>query len=254
MEIWLHWMVGIAIIAPALVVVEHLNPEMPPKRIRTEQRTDCAYLALQALWLPICALIVSAFVGVLASRPMLPIGDLSHIYAVQAAGAFIVAESCAYWIHRTEHVVPALWRVHAAHHASRDVNWMTTFRFHPADAAIQQIAPPLCAVVIGFPEGTLAPDLLLVGVVTLFAHCNVSRGPVWLDRIIVTPGYHRSHHEQLRADTNFALTMPMMDIIFKTASFERGERRFGTTASVPERGMWSQVRWGLGLSKQQQAQ
>jgi sterol desaturase/sphingolipid hydroxylase (fatty acid hydroxylase superfamily) len=131
---------------------------------------------------------------------------------------------------------------------------MTSFRFHPADAGIQQIAPPVCAVIIGFPVGTLAPYLVVVGVVTLFAHCNVSRGPIWLDRILVTPGYHRSHHEQQRADTNFALTLPLMDIIFRTACFERGERRFGTTAAVPENRIWSQVRWGLGLSKQQQAQ
>jgi sterol desaturase/sphingolipid hydroxylase (fatty acid hydroxylase superfamily) len=253
--IWLHFVVGIAIIAPALVVTERLNPEVPVKRISADQRTAWAYLVVLALWLPISALMLSALIGIVATRPLLRIGDLSHIYALQAAGVIMVAEFVAYWIHRIEHTYSALWRVHAPHHAARDVNWMTSFRFHPVDAALQQIAPSLAAVAMGFAPVALAPYLVLVGVVTLFAHCNLATcGPTWLDRIIATPRYHRSHHEQERSGSNFAVSMPILDVLFKTASFEGGERNFGTTTPIPESGIWNQFRWGLGLSKQQQAQ
>ena len=255
MGIWLHFVVGIAIIAPALVVTERLNPEMPVKKISADRRTAWAYLGVLSLWLPICALMLSALIGIVATRPLLRIGDLSHIYAVQAAGVIVVAEFVAYWIHRMEHAYSVLWRVHAPHHAARHVNWMTSFRFHPVDATLQQIAPLLAAVVIGFPPAALAPYLVLVGVVTLFAHCNVATcGPAWLDRIIATPRYHRSHHELERSESNFAVSMPILDVLFKTASFECGERTFGTTTPMPESGIWLQFRWGLGLSKQQQAQ
>jgi sterol desaturase/sphingolipid hydroxylase (fatty acid hydroxylase superfamily) len=141
--------------------------------------------------------------------------------------------------------------MHALHHASRDVRWVTSFRFHPADVAIQQVAPPLVVAAVGFPIVSLVPYLIVVGVVTLFAHCNVSLPPT---RLIVTPGYHRTHHETVRAGNNFALTLPFMDIVFGTASFKRGTRKFGTASPVPDRGFWSQFRWGLGLTKHEQTQ
>jgi sterol desaturase/sphingolipid hydroxylase (fatty acid hydroxylase superfamily) len=247
---WAQVVAGIAVMAPLFVILERLNPEVRRTKVHEEQRTDYAYVAAQIVWLPICGLILTTLVGAIA-RARLPIGDLSHVYGVQATCAFIVAELTAYWTHRIEHTLPILWRVHAVHHASRDVHWVTSFRFHPADVAIQQLAPPLVVAAVGFPIVSLAPYLIVVGVVTLFAHCNVSLPPT---RLIVTPGYHRTHHETDRVANNFALTLPVMDIVFRTASFKRGTRKFGTAAPVPDRGFWSQFRWGLGLTKQEQTQ
>lgn len=247
---WAQVGVGIAVMAPLLVILERLNPEIRRTKVRREQCTDYAYIAAQIIWLPICGLILTTLAGAIA-RSRLPIGDLSHVYGVQAAGAFIVAELTAYWTHRIEHRLPILWRVHAVHHASRDVHWVTSFRFHPADVAIQQLAPPLVVAAVGYPIVSLAPYMIVVGAVTLFAHCNVSLPPT---RLIVTPGYHRAHHETDRVGNNLALTLPVVDIVFGTASFEHGKRKFGTVSPVPDRGFWSQFRWGLGLTKQEQTQ
>jgi sterol desaturase/sphingolipid hydroxylase (fatty acid hydroxylase superfamily) len=247
---WAQMVVGIAVMAPLFVTLERLNPEVRRTKVSEEQRIDFAYVAAQIIWLPICGLILTTIVGAVA-RGRLPIGDLRHVYGVQATCAFIVAELTAYWTHRIEHTLPILWRIHALHHASRDVRWVTSFRFHPADVAIQQVAPPLVVAAVGFPIVSLVPYLIVVGVVTLFAHCNVSLPPT---RLIVTPGYHRTHHETVWAGNNFALTLPFMDIVFGTASFKRGTRKFGTASPVPDRGFWSQFRWGLGLTKHEQTQ
>jgi len=99
---------------------------------------------------------------------------------------------------------------------------------------------------LGLPLVALAPWLFAAGVVTVLAHCNVAMPGRWIARVVVTPGYHRSHHERGRDGSNFALVLPVMDIVFGTASFEAGPRCFGTTGAVPERGFLALVGWGFG--------
>lgn len=241
---------GIAVLAPLLALLERLNPEVDRTKIRKELRTDFAYFAAQVVWLPICGLFLAILIDA-SSRGRPPIGSVFHVYGVQAAAAFGLMELTAYWTHRIEHTLPILWRVHALHHAPRDVYWVTSFRFHPADVAIQQLVPSLVVVAVGFPIVSLAPYLIVAGVVTLFAHCNLCLPS---NPLIVTPGYHRTHHETERVSNNFALTLPVMDTLFGTASFEQGGRNFGTTSRVPDRGYWRQLRWGLGLTKQEETQ
>jgi len=243
-------LVGIVVMAPLFMVLERLNPEVGRKEVCEDPRTDYAYIVAQIFVLPICGLILTTLVGAIARGPR-PTAELNHGYWAQASCAFIVAELTAYWTHRAEHTLPVPWRVHAIHHASRDVHWATSFRFHPADVAIQQLAPLLVVLALGFPLASLAPYLIVVGVVTLFAHCNISLPTTPL---IVTPGYHRTHHEKDRLDKNFAVILPVIDIVFGTASFERGTREFGVVCPVPDHGFWRQFRWGCGLTKDEQTQ
>ena len=60
-------------------------------------------------------------------------GFLSHLpFWVQFAIYLFGSEFCLYWIHRTFHG-SALWRYHAIHHASEDVEWISAARFHPVN-------------------------------------------------------------------------------------------------------------------------
>jgi sterol desaturase/sphingolipid hydroxylase (fatty acid hydroxylase superfamily) len=112
---------------------------------------------------------------------------------------------------------------------------------------VEQLLPVGTVAALGVPLADLAPYLFAAGVVTLLAHSNVAVPGQWLARVVVTPGYHRSHHERGRDGSNFALVLPVIDVLFGTASFEAGARTFGTNAEVPESGFVALLRWGFGL-------
>lgn len=251
--LWLETVFLVAVMAPLLLIIEWINPEVARSPDRRERRTDITYVGVQVLWLPVCGLVTTLLIARIA-LDRLPLWHVGELGAMSAGVAYTLAEMVAYWMHRLEHRSSLLWRVHSVHHAATQVGWMTSFRFHPIDVAVQQCVPPLVVVAVGLPAVSLAPYLLVAGVVTLFAHCNTATPSMWLRHIVVTPGYHRSHHEAARSATNFALTLPVVDMIFGTASFDVGERSFGTTSSAPVSGFWQQFRWGLGLSKKNQAE
>jgi sterol desaturase/sphingolipid hydroxylase (fatty acid hydroxylase superfamily) len=162
--------------------------------------------------------------------------------------AFVVADLVAYWTHRAEHRSRYTWRFHSVHHSPPQLDWLAGRRFHPLDVVVEQILPVGVVAVLGVPLADLAPYLFATGVVTLLAHSNVAVPGRWLARVVVTPGYHRSHHERGRDGSNFALVLPVMDVLFGTASFQAGERSFGTNAAVPENGFVALLKWGFGLS------
>ncbi|HUC36637.1 MAG TPA: sterol desaturase family protein [Acidimicrobiales bacterium] len=255
MEAWLSTAALASVLVPLFVLAERVDPEVErPPSAPSARRTDLVYLGFFALAYPLA--------GIGAWELTQKVGvwgifrdELSHQpYWAGAAAAFAVAELGSYWLHRVEHKVTRLWRLHAVHHSATDVNWLTTFRFHPLDALMEKLGPVLVVAALGFPLSCLVPFLGAAAVVTLLAHCNVWVPGAWISRVVVTPGYHRTHHEVDRDGANFALVLPMVDVLFGTASFAIGERHFGTRAPMPASGFWAQLRWGLGFSSQRLAQ
>jgi sterol desaturase/sphingolipid hydroxylase (fatty acid hydroxylase superfamily) len=58
---------------------------------------------------------------------------------------FVLADFLSYWQHRFFHRA-ALWPIHAAHHSSREVDWLSSGRFHPLNeigAQLLYVAPLL---------------------------------------------------------------------------------------------------------------
>ena len=102
------------------------------------------YVAYAALGLitAVIPLFLSAAVGGSApSGPVFgsirPLLVLSGLFAlVSFGGGFVVPSVLVYWLHRWEHSVPLLWRVHAVHHGSQEIRWWTSYRFHPIDTAL----------------------------------------------------------------------------------------------------------------------
>jgi sterol desaturase/sphingolipid hydroxylase (fatty acid hydroxylase superfamily) len=86
--------------------------------------------------------------------------------------------------------------------------------------------PVAAAAMLGVSPADLVPYLVIALVVTLFAHANLDVPVGVWQRVVVTPGFHRSHHELGRESTNFAAVFPLLDVLFGTASFSVGERRF----------------------------
>src|SRR5258708_5562398 len=53
---------------------------------------------------------------------------------LQAAVLLVGADVWMYWVHRGFHR-PAVWRYHAVHHSSTDLDWISASRFHPVNIA-----------------------------------------------------------------------------------------------------------------------
>ena len=68
-----------------------------------------------------------------------PAGLARPPFAVSRSGsrfleAVLVADLAQYAVHRAFHRVPLLWRFHAVHHSSRDLDWLAGSRLHLLDA------------------------------------------------------------------------------------------------------------------------
>lgn len=217
------------VLAALLGLAEWVDPEDGQRRPidPRDLRTDAGWVALYFLYMPALATILAAATSV-TWRHSPAHGLLTDApWALQVAVGLTVAELAAYWVHRLLHTVPALWRIHSVHHSSATLRWWSAFRFHPLDAVVSHGVPMIAAAACGAGPGVLVPYLAAVTVVTALAHADVYLPGRRMRWAVVTPAYHRSHHELGRDDTNFALVLPLCDVVFRTASFTVGTRSFG---------------------------
>lgn len=137
---------------------------------------------------------------------------------VQFLEVMLIADVSEYWIHRTFHRVPWLWRFHAVHHSSERMDWIAGSRIHIAEALVMRGLTYVPVYWLGFSTGAVYAYLVFVSFHAMFIHANVRWrfGP--LERWIVTPKFHHWHHaaEAAAYDKNFALHFPWLDTIFGT--------------------------------------
>ena len=170
--------------------------------------------------------------GVAAAVRSLPLG-------VQFLLAVLVADLAQYVVHRAFHVVPLLWRFHAVHHSSRDLDWLAGSRLHVADAVATRALVLVPLHLLGFAEPALYAYLVFVSFHAVFIHANVRFDFGALERVLVVPRFHHWHHaaEDAARDKNFAVHLPWLDRLFGSAHFPRGEwpERYGIAGDpVPE--------------------
>ncbi len=133
----------------------------------------------------------------------------------------------AYWLHRIEHGVPLLWKMHQLHHQEEHMNVTTTNRHHPLEALLRVpfvMLPlvtlfdiPFAPLVFGVSLGLLLPS---------FSHMNLRLEFGRFTPLLIGPQLHRLHHssEEKHFNKNFANIFPMWDILFGTyVAPEKGE-------------------------------
>lgn len=144
----------------------------------------------------------------------------AHVLAATVLG-FLVLDGWSYVEHRLMHAVPSLWRFHLVHHSDVAVDFTTTERHHPIEAAIA--AGGLLALIyaLAIPPLSVAIFFLSGTAVSLLSHANV-RLPQRLERLlvplIVTPGAHLVHHSPERHETNsnYGFVLTVWDRLFGT--------------------------------------
>jgi lathosterol oxidase len=129
-----------------------------------------------------------------------------------------------------------MWRFHAIHHSSRELDWLAGSRLHLVDIVVTRAVTFLPLFVLGFSE--LAILLYVVGVSfqAVWVHANLRFRYGALRWAFTTPEFHHWHHAAAPADRNFAVHLPLLDHFFGTAHVpDRWPERYGIEGdSVPE--------------------
>ena len=127
-----------------------------------------------------------------------------------------------------------LWRFHELHHSQEDMSVLTVFRTHPLIHVSYLVAliPGLVLLANGVMSITL---LVIYGAIVAFAHSNTRLGFGPLERIIVSPNYHRIHHKvDGPQDVNLGFALTIWDQIFHRAVFPT-EDTIRTDTGLPGR-------------------
>src|SRR5687768_7155006 len=137
---------------------------------------------------------------------------------LQVPALLLVADFTQYWVHRTFHVVPVLWRFHAIHHSIEQMDWLAGSRLHLVDVIITRGLTYVPIFVLGFSEEALMVYVFLVAAQATFIHANVRWEFRPLRRLVATPAFHHWHHsaEHHAIDKNFAVHTPLWDLLFGT--------------------------------------
>jgi sterol desaturase/sphingolipid hydroxylase (fatty acid hydroxylase superfamily) len=146
----------------------------------------------------------------------------------------VAMDACNWFVHLANHRVRLLWRFHELHHSQEDMNVLTVFRTHPLIHVSYLLAVVPALVLLANGE---LPTLLLViysGAVA-FAHSNtnMSFGP--LERVFVSPNYHRIHHRlNGPQDVNLGFTLTIWDQLSHRAVLPTPETA-GLDTGLPQR-------------------
>src|ERR1700689_4614337 len=138
---------------------------------------------------------------------------------------FLIGEDIIlYWTHRLFHGAN-LWKYHAVHHSSEELEWISAARFHPVNIFFGSVI----AVVVLLLAGISPNVFVVLGPVTIahsaFVHANLhwTLGP--FKYVIAGPVFHRWHHTAAErgGEKNFAATFPILDILFGTFYMPAGQ-------------------------------
>lgn len=156
---------------------------------------------------------------------------------LQFVEAYLIAEITFYGIHRLAHTWHWLWKFHAVHHSSENLDWLASVRLHPTDMIIANIVVGLPLILLGFSAETFGVWSVISTFLAVFNHANVrvSYGPLrW---ILADPHFHHWHHanEPQAINKNFS-GLPLLDKLFGTAYMPKNQwpRRYGVDDAIPQ--------------------
>jgi sterol desaturase/sphingolipid hydroxylase (fatty acid hydroxylase superfamily) len=145
---------------------------------------------------------------------------LVSAWALPAQVGFFLAthDLYIYLFHRLQHRSSLLWRIHEAHHATTDVDWLSGSRSHALEILINQTIEFAAILLLGG-----APEVALIKVTLdalwgMYIHSNIDVRSGRLQWIVNGPEMHRWHHAvELREGANFSTKLAIWDFLFGTA-------------------------------------
>ena len=166
-----------------------------------------------------------------------------------------------YWVHRGQHRFGWWWNLHSLHHAQRQMTMWSDNRNHLLDDLLRDILLVVLAQLIGIAPGQFVAIVAITQLSENFQHANVK---LWFgrigERLWVSPRFHRLHHavgighesagRNTLGGSNFGVLLPLWDILFGTANFEKRFDPTGVRDQIESgrdygSGFWSQQWQGI---------
>jgi lathosterol oxidase len=248
----LDWfLLNLIVYSVVFLPLERLFARLPQQGVfRPGWRTDLTYFFVSALLVQLTTILTLKPAMVLFDWAAMPaVQDTIRAWPgiVQFVLLIVVADVTQYWVHRTFHAVPALWRFHAVHHSADHMDWLAGSRLHLVDVAVTRGLTYVPIYLLGFADGPLVAYLVVVSAQATFIHANVrfTFGP--LKYLVATPQFHHWHHaaEREAIDKNFAVHLPIIDMLFGTAHMpDRWPSAYGIgSGPQPPPGYLRQLLW-----------
>lgn len=211
--------------------------------------TDITYALIHGIAAPYFKLPALVIVYVILSGTVMTPQEVSEFFArgggplsalpfwAQVIVQIIAADFLLYWIHRIFHG-NMMWRYHAIHHSAEEVDWTTTYRFHPINLMLQPALVTVIMLTAGISPAVMAFLVPFDIVSSAWVHSNLNwtLGP--LKYVVATPVFHRWHHTLPNegGNSNFAPTLSVWDWLFGTFYMPEGKlpETFGTDDPLPE--------------------
>lgn len=245
-DIWVYllwWAMGLTAAFYLLSKWMPCNPAQPV--IRKDVVTDLLYFFVMPIVNRVARAVMMGFGIAVVFRGQSPetisqylqngFGPLGALPIwLQAAIIFIVSDFILYWIHRGFHG-KSMWKFHAIHHSSPEVDWISAYRFHPINIWLSFIFVDVLMMFIGFSPAAVASMAVVNMIYSAMVHANLNWtfGP--FKYLFASPVFHRWHHTTQKEgmDKNFAPTFPLLDVMFGTFYMPEGRlpERYGVSGS-----------------------
>jgi sterol desaturase/sphingolipid hydroxylase (fatty acid hydroxylase superfamily) len=225
------------VILGCILVVERLRPAQRRSRFARGYRQDALYALISAtVVVPLVVALALSFTEIVQrSLPWLVVPRVEVLPRWLAIAAIFVAmDGCNWLVHLANHRVRMLWRFHELHHSQEDMSVLTVFRTHPLIHVSYLVA--LIPGMVLLANGAATTTLLgaYAGFVA-FEHSNTNLGFGPLERIFVSPNYHRIHHQlDGPQDVNLGFALTIWDQLFHRAIFPT-EATIRTATGLPGR-------------------
>ncbi len=162
----------------------------------------------------------------------------------QALLGILLLDFCIWIWHWTNHKVNLLWRFHKVHHSEQYLNATSALRFHIGELLLSVAVKSVVLVVFGVSFWIFILYEMLVTFFAAFHHANIHIPPRIqraLEKVIITPDMHRTHHSSLRDehDSNYGVIFSWWDRILHT--FDRRQPKHIGLAHTPEKNFWSML-------------
>jgi len=217
--------VGFVLLALLFWLLESLWPEdRAQRKLRKGTLTDTLYFFFLIPATKLISTVVLA-IGIFFTLRLIPIHSVPLVAAqpgwAQGLEILLLGDLIGYWTHRAFHTWSVIWPIHAVHHSSEQLDWLSSVRVHPLDTILSRFFQVMPLFLLGFSAKTLAPYALFLAIYPILLHANLSwtYGP--FKYVIASPAYHRWHHaaEQNALFRNYSGLFPFVDMIFGTAYF-----------------------------------
>lgn len=212
--------------AVVFIPLEHYLAHRPHAILRPGWRTDVCYFFLSHVLVQFILIVVTTTTTTVAAT--IAIDPVKEVVIglplwAQFLLAVFAADLAQATLHRAYHRIKTLWRFHAVHHSSRDLDWLAGSRVHLVETVLTRSIVLLPLVVLGFSTAAINAYVILVGLQAVVAHANIGVRFGWLEYLVVLPRYHHWHHARHVDywDRNYAIHLPIVDMLMGSFKLPR---------------------------------